>query len=175
MNRKKPMKYLIIKICFGTLTVFILYFVGFYLMYGVSQKNAVAKVFSIENMEGVEVVKYKYKYEKLNECYIAELNVGDKDFERFQKSIRGNETNGELSSEEFKLVQKEVADLRWYDTNSAADIYKYRYKPEYGYIYPFYNIRQYNIFAPQKRTAYAVMYVSESTNGQCHIYLEAFA
>ena len=159
---------------FGVLAIFLLYFVAAYLLYGVSQKTAVSIVFNIRNMKGVEVVKYKYKYKEINECYAAELRISDKDFESFLKSARENEANGEPDSVEVKLVQKEAADLRWYDTNSAVEIYKYRYKPECDYIYPFYNIRQYNLFAPKKHTAYAVMYASESRNGQRRIYLEAF-
>lgn len=159
---------------FGVLAVFLLYFVGTYLIYGVSQKTAVAKAFNIKNTEHAEVVKYKYKHENLSECCAAELRISDKDFESFLKSVRENEANGEPDSVEVKLVQKEAADLRWYDTNSAVEIYKYRYKPECDYIYPFYNIRQYNLFAPKKHTAYAVMYASESRNGQRRIYLEAF-
>ncbi len=174
MVRKFFVKRLIVIICLGILAVSLLCFVGIYLMYGVSQKDAVAKAFGIENMEGVEVIKYKYKFEKLDKYHAVELIVGDEDFKSILKSIPEIGTN--FTFGEFELISEGVADLRWYDINSAAEIYKYRYKPEYDYIYPFYDIRQYNnIFAPQKHTAYAVMYVSESTNGQRHIYLEAFA
>ena len=159
---------------FGVLAIFLLYFVAAYLLYGVSQKTAVSIAFNIRNMEGVEVVKYKYKYKEINECYAAELSVSDKDFESFLKSVRENEVSGEPFPEEVELVKKEAADLRWYNLDNAVEIYKYLYEPEYGYIYPFYNIRQYSIFSPPTHEVCAVMYASESRNGQRRIYLEAF-